>query len=30
MDIMGQHYIRHRFAELLDDAPVLRLQRDDD
>jgi len=30
MDIIGQHYIRHRFAELLDDAPVLRLQHDDD
>jgi enoyl-CoA hydratase len=26
MDIMGQHYIRHRFAELLDDAPVLKLR----
>ena len=30
MDIMGQHYIRHRFAELLDEAPVLRPQHDDE
>jgi enoyl-CoA hydratase len=29
MDIMGQHYIRHRFAELLDDAPVLHLPREE-
>jgi enoyl-CoA hydratase/carnithine racemase len=29
MDIMGQHYIRHRFAELLDEAPVLRLRDDE-
>jgi enoyl-CoA hydratase len=26
MDIMGQHYIRNRFAELLDEQPVLRYQ----
>ena len=30
MDIMGQHYIRHRFAELLDEAPVLRLPHNDE
>jgi enoyl-CoA hydratase/carnithine racemase len=29
MDIMGQHYIRNRFAELMDDAPTMRLRGDD-
>jgi dihydroorotase len=29
LDIMGQHYIRNRFAELMDDFPTLgRLQPD--
>jgi enoyl-CoA hydratase/carnithine racemase len=26
MDIMGQHYIANRFAELLDEAPQMRLR----
>jgi enoyl-CoA hydratase/carnithine racemase len=26
MDIMGQHYITSRFAELIDDAPVMKLR----
>lgn len=29
-DIMGQHYVRHRFAELLDDAPVLNYRKADE
>ena len=28
MDIQGQHYIRNRFAELMDESPRLDLGRD--
>jgi enoyl-CoA hydratase/carnithine racemase len=30
MDMMGQHHVRQRFAELIDERPELSYRRDDD